>query len=128
MNFLFAGGGLQVQPVFQPELASLTPKLPARHRFKGNPFKSLYRIGKGIKQSLQGLIDRYSSLQLSSSALAASIRSPFSLQPAGEKSRSFSLSPTQFPAKSIASSLSGRSFLPSSFLKPEISCLAPSLK
>jgi UDP-N-acetylglucosamine--N-acetylmuramyl-(pentapeptide) pyrophosphoryl-undecaprenol N-acetylglucosamine transferase len=56
-ELLFAGGGLDTNRYFNrsrfsyAQISSATP-------FKGNPFKSLYRIGKGIRQSLQ-LIDTF---------------------------------------------------------------------
>jgi UDP-N-acetylglucosamine--N-acetylmuramyl-(pentapeptide) pyrophosphoryl-undecaprenol N-acetylglucosamine transferase len=56
-ELLFAGGGLKSNRYFNrarfpySQVASATP-------LKGNPFKSLFRIGKGIKQSLK-LIDRF---------------------------------------------------------------------
>ncbi|HUD02103.1 MAG TPA: UDP-N-acetylglucosamine--N-acetylmuramyl-(pentapeptide) pyrophosphoryl-undecaprenol N-acetylglucosamine transferase [Rhabdochlamydiaceae bacterium] len=56
-ELLFAGGGLKANRYFNrgrfpySQVASATP-------FKGNPFKSLFRIGKGIKQSLK-LIDEF---------------------------------------------------------------------
>jgi UDP-N-acetylglucosamine--N-acetylmuramyl-(pentapeptide) pyrophosphoryl-undecaprenol N-acetylglucosamine transferase len=56
-ELLFAGGGLGSNRYFNrgrfpfSQVASATP-------LKGNPFKSLFRIGKGIKQSLK-LIDKF---------------------------------------------------------------------
>ena len=56
-ELLFAGGGLKSNRYFNrsrfpyAQIASATP-------LKGNPFKSLFRIGKGINESLK-LIDRY---------------------------------------------------------------------
>jgi UDP-N-acetylglucosamine--N-acetylmuramyl-(pentapeptide) pyrophosphoryl-undecaprenol N-acetylglucosamine transferase len=56
-ELLFAGGGLQSNRYFNrsrfpyAQISSATP-------LKGNPFKSLFRIGKGIKESLE-LIDSF---------------------------------------------------------------------
>lgn len=56
-ELLFAGGGLGSNRYFNRGRFSFS-QVPSATPLKGNPFKSLFRIGKGIKQSLK-LIDKF---------------------------------------------------------------------
>lgn len=56
-DLLFAGGGLEFNRYFNRSRFPYA-QVSSATLLKGNPFKSLFRIGKGIKESLK-LIDRF---------------------------------------------------------------------